>query len=192
MTRKDIQLIIEAYDAGAITSTDIYTFYYCALLINPSFEATRLKREFLLNLRIKYLNAFKKALRRQLEKYAERGRYLPEFDLESVHSDDLETLATNMRLTHRTQKYDSNNEIRLNRRWNDLTTALLELEKAQFAHEIQPIIDRINNITHNTGAPMLDKLDNSRALLDAFDGAHQARSEAVLRQRSYPEFRYLE
>ena len=158
-------------EAGAyITTQDVYDFYYLwwLLLHQPEVFKTQYG-EYILSdhtqrLRAKYISVFKKLLCEQLQKYLTRGRVDPDFDLKGI------TLAEPAEvLWHKMEKTWRSDMKRRNVVWNLIGEYLAGLEAATAPDKICLYLDRLNNCVHNTGTPILDKLKDGYALMQALD-----------------------
>jgi hypothetical protein len=161
-----------------IDPKDIYSFYYISLIPN---KEQPIIQEFITHLRQTYLNVFSIVVKDQLLKYKQLQRVDPGFDI-SIIDGDIYNLSVLMKKTFRSDM------VRRNDRWNLLTELLISLNKTTNLPQILFIIDRINNVVHNTGETMLTKLNNGQQLLHVFNSCHNA-TERFLRAHARPEIR---
>ena len=171
------QLIMESVGLF-IDPKDIYSFYYVCLVTN---KEQPIIQEFITHLRQTYLNVFSVVIKDQLAKYQKLQRVDPDFD-GSIINNDINNLSVLMKKTFRSDM------VRRNDRWNLLTELLITLNKTTNLPQVLFIIDRINNVVHNTGETMLTKLNNGHQLLQVFNLCHNA-TERFLRAHSHPEIR---
>jgi len=177
---KIYQLLSEGIQYKGFNDNLIYTFYYLVYYWQTTHEK---KSEVLFELNdIKdiYLGAFKQVIINQLIKYYDRRR----LDSDSYTLNDLKTSTSYATLdTYMNATYRSDMK-RRNTVWNNLTSYLAELEKAGSIDLIIFYIDRINNVCHNTGTSILDKFDNYRSLISAFDECHNAKNPKQFKHKT--------
>lgn len=168
---------MEIVAQDTIMTKDIYNFYFLwnvflnnASLANTEFGSNICGR-YAQQFKQKYIRVFKQILVKQLNKYYERKRIVPGFDITKVDVNSAASvLALQMTLTRRSDMKRPNNV------WNSIADSLSNLENAVSRSSIFTFIDRLNNSVHNTQTTILDKLPNVRDLVSALDNASRAKN----------------
>lgn len=159
----------------------IYNFYYINYKFGDHsfpenkkslilFELNAIKKEYLKN--------FKEIILIQLEKYLRRGRIdHGAFTKENLTPDTpFDSLHQYMKSTYRSDMRRRNDRTsRGKESWSALTGYLEQLEGAESIESLMFIIDRINNVCHNTEEIILTKFDNANELMRAFEFCHSVR-----------------
>lgn len=173
-------LLNEGTGSG-LKASDIYNFYYLWYVsgTNPQAVSTNYGREvvknYLYNLKRKYVSLFKNILANQIEKYINRSRIDPDFpkniinNLKNMSSGDLQKL---MAKTFRTDMHRRNDV------WNMVADFVNKLENSNSINDIFLYINQLNNSVHNTGTKIMNKFPNfNTELKPAFDAVDRIKSE---------------
>lgn len=173
-------LLNEGTESG-LKASDIYNFYYLWYISGtiPQAVSTNYGREvvrnYLYNLRKKYVSLFKNILANQIEKYISLGRIDPTFpkniinSLKNMSSGDLQKL---MAKTFRTDLHRRNDV------WNMVADFVNKLENSNSINDIFLYINQLNNSVHNTGTKIMNKFSNfDTELKPAFDMVDRIKSE---------------
>lgn len=169
-------LLLESLNTS-ISSKDVFNFYWLFTLqsyhpqLLQSDYGKFIQNEYLKSLQAKYIIIFKKLLYNQLRKYISQKRIDSNFPIEKLDAGvtlNATELASLMSKTFRSDLKQRNTA------WNLVSEYLIKLETAQTSKDIYSAIDRLNNLTHNTGTQVLGKL--SYDLIKAYDIVHHAKS----------------
>ena len=153
-------LIKEIHDSESLSARDIYNLYFLVTLYQTKPHLFKTDygeytiEYYMKQFKRKWLAVFTRMMQKQLAKYVARNRIDPDFDKSQVESDNPKVLAALMKKTYRSDMK------RRNERWEMLGDDLIKLDNAFTIPNIFMTIDHLNNIVHNTGQPMLDKLSN--------------------------------
>jgi hypothetical protein len=159
-----------------IDAQDIYNFYYLFTIsqLHPqvlqSQYGAHIQQTYLDALKLKYVNTFRQIISKQIQKYHDRKRIDPDFDVKLMVGATGQTLWDLMKKTYRS---DMN---RRNEVWILACEFLTKLEASTDYKSICLYIDRLNNCIHNTSASILSKLVNGHSLVNAYNKVHHARS----------------
>ncbi len=169
------ELIMEN-NGDAITSRNIFDFYYLFTIsqLQPAAlqtnYGTHTENLFLNALKAKYISNFKTIISKQIQKYHDRKRIDPDFNVSLMVNASPATLLDLMKKTFRSDM------TRRNEVWILACEYLMKLENSSNKKETYLYIDRLNNCIHNTQSSILSKFANGSALVSAYDKVHHARS----------------
>lgn len=149
-----------------------YIYY---ILLYDYLKQTNKMHEFVINeqsVKIKnhYLDSFKQLLTKQIQKYIDRDRIDKEIKNINLKNASVGKLYTLIKKTYRSDMQ------RRNVRWEKLAELLVDLKNQKQSSNILEKCDRINNLVHNTRTSMLDKFDNWKKVLEAFEFAFSKKS----------------
>jgi hypothetical protein len=157
-----------------ITSQQIIDFYYLDYLKNfskiNSNNFFRLVSPIVKN----YLQSLRFILSEQIKKYVKVGRIDADFNTNTGYNDL--SFAELEKMVKRTFRSDMK---RRNESWNKFAEYLTTLDEIQNNSnkltEIFFIVDRLNNIIHNSGKILVSKLENGNELLKILAFVHTAK-----------------
>jgi hypothetical protein len=164
----------------------IYDFYTLSYLWQTTKDNRKEISFELSELKDYYLIAFKPLIINQLYKYWTRER----LDIGSYNEGDLtEDKSFAILKTYMESTYRSDMK-RRNVVWNKLVEHLSKLEVTNNSNDIVYLIDRINNVVHNTGTSILDKFENYSVVLKAFKDCHEKNPDDY-RNMTSKQIKYL-
>lgn len=172
------RLICEDTNESALLPATITDFYLAAYLYDVVDDSDKDEvGMIILDLREKYLSAFRSVLIKQLQKYLTRGRIVGNIDERDLVKASFDQLDEYMNMSRRSDMS------RLNKRWNMLSEYIATLShENRNVVKVKEIIDRINNTVHNTGEKMLTKFPNAGELLDAYELAAEGKINDLVNQ----------
>lgn len=188
-----LEVIWEADATTNLTARDVYDFYFLwtVLQTQPAVLETQFGREIATEtarrLQYKYVAMFRTLVANQIEKYVARKRIDQDFPVATWMTEqkdaDPAKLLDWMKRTWRSDMH------RRNTQWEEIATHLSGLAEAQTIKDKFFHIDRLNNLTHNTGTLVLDKLPgySREQLVPALDFAAHARDVRAYKGRVSPD-----
>lgn len=176
-------LINEVHDANTLKAKDIFNFYYLwhAAVNDPASVNTPFGKEvlnyYLGQFKTKYVNLFSKLMAKQIQKYAERKRHDPDFQMpQNLEGQSPDALLALIKKTFRTDMQ------RRNDKWEMVGEFVVNLAKASRPKDIFVWINQLNNAVHNTQAKVMDKFPNYYTELNgAFDVLAKSKNIEMLK-----------
>jgi hypothetical protein len=172
-------LITESSGNG-LGASDIYNFYYLWYFVTTSPQSVNtdfgreVMKNYLYNLKNKYIVLFKNILAKQIAKYIQRNRVDGDFPKDIINS--LGTLSSSelKKLMAKTFRSDMK---RRNDVWDMVAGFVYNLENATTSEKMFLYINQLNNAVHNTGTQVMTKFPNFYSeLKPAFDAVDRIKS----------------
>jgi len=155
-----------------ISETDIYDFYYIAaayaMFTRQDADILRFR---LIEIKEAYIAGFDRVMDERIDRYSGMGRLVtgkPPADA---------TTKERFEVVGRSTRTDG---VRPNKRWARITESLVKLYEATEPIDMIYWIDRINNLKHNSGPRVINKLRGGPRVIEALDFCHTARSPSEL------------
>jgi hypothetical protein len=160
-----------------ISASNIYDFYFLwyTAVNAPSLVQTPYGNEvmthYLAKWKEKYIRIFRDVIAKQISNYISGRRVDADFP---KNVDNLDNLSS-MELVNLMKKTYRSDMVRRNDAWNLAGEFLIKLENATTSKDIFVYINQLNNLTHNTGGQILDKMPNYYSeMLAAFEVVSKA------------------